>query len=125
MVAKAKEEAAVSSVALEVSGDGTWTWTMEDKARLEDLFHTEVPATTCEVKKTLEKLKKPLRIWPELYVTLQPIRKLVNPHILFKWGEEPSAAHTLLRRGCLCDDNTVLFFSPRSMYQCVLKEAKV
>ena len=33
--------------------------------------------------------------------------------------------HTLLRRGCLCDDNTVRFFSPRSMYQCVLKEAKV
>ena len=42
--------------------------------------------------------------------------------ILKEWSASYTRCiHTLSRRGCLCEDNTVLFFSPRSMYRAPMR----
>ena len=74
-----------------------WTWTTDDKDSVESIFRMVAPATTPEVTATMEALKKPLRLWPNLYNILGPIRKLLDPNIPFEWGEEQSKAWSKAR----------------------------
>ena len=40
----------------------------------------------------MKAMGKPLKMWPKLYTVMAPIRKLLEPLALFKWGEEQCEA---------------------------------
>merc|ERR1711994_514283 len=59
----------------------TLAWNPDERNAVEKLMLTETPATIMGIESTQKALEKPLRMWPELYALMKPIRELMTKPI--------------------------------------------
>ena len=59
----------------------TLAWNPDERNAVEKLMLTEAPATITGVESAMKTLEKPLRMWPELYALMKPIRELMTKPI--------------------------------------------
>merc|ERR1711978_865049 len=58
--------------------DKTLAWRPEELNALERLMLTDAPATILGIESAIKAMEKPLRMWPELYALMKPIRELMT-----------------------------------------------
>ena len=70
----------------------SWTWNADERREVENLLFIETPTSTEDVEPLIIAMKKPLKMWPNLYRLMDPIRKLLEPLTLFQWeGDQREA----------------------------------
>merc|ERR1712102_238029 len=69
--------------------DKTLAWKPEELNALERLMLTDAPATILGIEYAMKALEKPLRMWPELYDLMKPIRELMTkPTSQQQWNSD-------------------------------------
>ena len=67
----------------------TLAWRPEERSTLEKLMLTDAPATLIGLKNVMKAMEKPLRMWPDLYALMKPIRELMEkPLSQHQWKSE-------------------------------------
>ena len=73
--------------------NNTLAWRPEERSALEKLMLTDAPATLMGIKTAMKAMEKPLRMWPDLYALMKPIRELMDkPLSQHQWNSEHSEA---------------------------------
>ena len=58
--------------------DKTLAWNPEERNAVQKLLLTDAPATIMGIESAMKAMEKPLRMWPELYALMKPIRELMS-----------------------------------------------
>ena len=64
-------------------------WGQEERQRMEELYYIATPDTLDKLKNLMTAMEKPLRMWPQLYNLMTPLRNLLHQLLsLFQWEGE-------------------------------------